>query len=213
MVYTISDIHGDLIKLNKMLELIDFSSEDHLYVLGDVIDRGNDSIKCLFKLHNMENVTILKGNHESMMEDYYNSNGMNRLWLGNGGYHTLSELERLKDKNVSETLDIIKTMKLYKLLEVNNNSFALVHAGLEFEDGNLTKTQWGDFMLWSRDFISDTEVGDGITVIFGHTPTKNIHGEHKIWHGTNKICIDCGAVFGGKLACLRLDDMEEFYVR
>ena len=35
-----SDIHGELDKFEQMLELIRFSDEDHLYILGDVIDRG-----------------------------------------------------------------------------------------------------------------------------------------------------------------------------
>ena len=34
-----------------------------------------------------------------------------------------------------------------------------------------------------------------------------------IWHGRNKIGIDCGCARGadGRLGCLRLDDMQEFY--
>ena len=40
MIYCVSDIHGELDKFEQMLELIRFSDEDHLYVLGDVIDRG-----------------------------------------------------------------------------------------------------------------------------------------------------------------------------
>ena len=40
MIYCVSDIHGELDKFEQMLELIRFSDEDHLYILGDVIDRG-----------------------------------------------------------------------------------------------------------------------------------------------------------------------------
>lgn len=39
MIYVISDIHGCYDKYIKMLEKIRFSSEDTLYVLGDVLDR------------------------------------------------------------------------------------------------------------------------------------------------------------------------------
>ena len=34
----------------------------------------------------------------------------------------------------------------------------------------------------------------------------------EIYHSHNNIVIDCGAAFGGRLACLRLEDMAEFYV-
>ena len=40
MIYCVSDIHGDLDKLERMMELIRFSDADHLYIIGDVIDRG-----------------------------------------------------------------------------------------------------------------------------------------------------------------------------
>ena len=40
VIYCMSDIHGELDKFERMLDLIHFSDEDHLYILGDVIDRG-----------------------------------------------------------------------------------------------------------------------------------------------------------------------------
>ena len=38
--YVISDIHGEYLKLIKMLRKIHFSEVDTMYVLGDVLDRG-----------------------------------------------------------------------------------------------------------------------------------------------------------------------------
>ena len=45
--YVISDMHGRFEEFKQMLELIDFSSSDTLYILGDVIDRGPDPIEML----------------------------------------------------------------------------------------------------------------------------------------------------------------------
>lgn len=53
------------------------------------------------------------------------------------------------------------------------------------------------------------------TVIFGHTPTVFINNKipMEIWHGDGKIGIDCSACFkGGRLAYLKLNNMEEFYI-
>ena len=47
MIYVLSDLHGMYDKFIQMLELIQFSSSDQLYILGDVVDRGKNSIKCL----------------------------------------------------------------------------------------------------------------------------------------------------------------------
>ena len=55
----------------------------------------------------------------------------------------------------------------------------------------------------------------GKTVIFGHTPTDHYQYRRpmSIYHGKNMIGIDCGCAYRdlGRLACLRLDDMKEFY--
>ena len=53
---------------------------------------------------------------------------------------------------------------------------------------------------------------DSIYIVTGHTPTLSITGKSEIYISNNNICIDCGAVFGGRLACLCLDTMKEFYV-
>jgi len=56
----------------------------------------------------------------------------------------------------------------------------------------------------------------GKTVIFGHAPTEFYQEDVplKIWNNNDKISIDCGS--GNehnacRLACLRIDDMTEFY--
>ena len=47
MTYTISDIHGEYDQFMTILEKIHFSDSDTLYVLGDVVDRGEHPIKVL----------------------------------------------------------------------------------------------------------------------------------------------------------------------
>ena len=61
------------------------------------------------------------------------------------------------------------------------------------------------------------------TVIFGHSGTYHYQQDNpmRIWYGKGLIGIDCGASYPeggdprsgriGRLACLRLDDMQEFY--
>ena len=44
MIYAVSDIHGNFDKYTKMLEKINFSPNDTLYILGDVIDHGMEEI-------------------------------------------------------------------------------------------------------------------------------------------------------------------------
>ena len=66
MKYVIADVHGDYEKYTKMLELIQFSEEDELYVLGDVLDRGENGLKILQDMMLRPNVIPILGNHEYM---------------------------------------------------------------------------------------------------------------------------------------------------
>ena len=78
-----------------------------------------------------------------------------------------------------------------------------------------------EFAVWERLPI-DAPVPEGYTLIFGHTPTIHYHSDNPltVWYGNRLIGIDCGSGFPinenaylekGRLACLRLDDMKEFY--
>lgn len=67
MTYVMSDIHGDLTGFQAMLEKINFSENDVLYILGDVIDRGLEGIAILQQIMATPNMVLLLGNHEHMM--------------------------------------------------------------------------------------------------------------------------------------------------
>ena len=69
MIYCVSDIHGELDKFERLLELIQFSDADQLYIIGDVIDRGAMGEDILQKIMSASNMTMLLGNHEQMCLD------------------------------------------------------------------------------------------------------------------------------------------------
>ena len=78
MNYAISDIHGCYKTLQVLFQQLESISIDNkYYFLGDYIDRGPDSRKVLdflMKLRNKnKDVVILRGNHEQMMLDNYNT--------------------------------------------------------------------------------------------------------------------------------------------
>jgi len=66
MSYVMSDLHGCYDKYMQMLEKIKFSDNDTLYILGDIIDRGDDGIKILLNMMNRNNTIPILGNHEYM---------------------------------------------------------------------------------------------------------------------------------------------------
>lgn len=223
MIYVMSDLHGEFDKFIEMLKTINFSSADTLYILGDILDRGNSSIKIIDYIRKPENknIHLIVGNHELLFTMYYANNQYLTAWIKNGGFSTYRELEEKGEEYTKELYEYLLKLPTYKIID----KFILVHAGLNIPENSenlsieeLMSLQDQDSLLWDRSFINSDKYFQDFTVICGHTPTINYMPENKkakILHSQGKIMIDCGAHFknlNGRLACLRLDDLEEFYV-
>lgn len=237
MIYVLSDIHGQKRRFDSILEQIDLRPEDTLYVLGDVIDRNPDGIKILRKLMAMPNVKMILGNHEHLMLDaLYHPHGDSKLdwgyqqrmnlWYRNGGNVTHNYLKRIRKSLRTEIFEYLSKLPLNEEVFVNGNRFILVHAApTELFQKYCAFTKYTTekaFALWYRFNEHDIHPCDG-TVVFGHTKTNHFQQGQplRIWYGPGLICVDCGCscpewddlscTQKGRLACLRLDDMKEFY--
>ena len=72
MRYVISDIHGEYGMCMSLLDEIGFSRQDTLYVCGDMVDKGNESVHLLKFMLNSPNVRCILGNHEySFLKAYW----------------------------------------------------------------------------------------------------------------------------------------------
>ncbi len=230
--YVMSDIHGNYDAYRKMLEKIHFSDEDMLYVLGDILDRGPHPIRIVLDLMKRPNVVCLAGNHEYMAMECLqfllkevNEMNLENLdagifeklsnWMLNGSASTTDEFHKLDVQTRKEVVEFLSEFDLYEEVCVNDKVYLLVHAGL----GNFTPERpiW-DYelyeLVWERPDYEVPYYPDKY-VITGHTPTECIPGNPRpgyIYRNNHHIAIDCGAGFGGRLACLCLETEEEFYV-
>ena len=64
MNYVIADIHGCYEEYLQLLNKINLAEEDHLYILGDTLDRGPQPMKVLLDCVNRKNVIYIIGNHD-----------------------------------------------------------------------------------------------------------------------------------------------------
>ena len=227
-VYCISDIHGERKAFHAMLEKIHLSAFDTLYVIGDVIDRGPDSITLLMEIMKMNNVQMLLGNHELMMLNYYvmqKGKPQADIWCHHGAHIPRADFEALTPWEQDRILDFLFKLPDSLDVEVNGRKFFLVHG---YPGENTHDAVWG------RPIDLQVEPPlPGRQLIVGHTPVplmrfrtnaeiedylrqlEREHGHVEILHAPGFIDIDCGCghQFPGRaLGCLRLDDMEEFYV-
>jgi serine/threonine protein phosphatase 1 len=205
------DLHGHYDEIKKLIGLVKPNNHDTLIFLGDYIDRGKQSfeiIEYMLELNQQYNCIFLKGNHEEMFMDYM-SGINNELYLYNGGDMTISSYSNhgfdigpythYTNRTYPKThLDFFADLKLYH----EDEKYIYVHAGL-FPNGTPLKKQSQNMLLWIREPFISSQQNFGKKVIFGHTPfSKPLNME-------NKIGIDTGIAYGGKLTCVILPD-EKF---
>lgn len=226
MHYVTADLHGEYDRYLAMLELINFSEIDTLYILGDIVDRGGiGGVDILLDVMDRPNVVILLGNHEAMCLKAVGQPDDERAmqhWRRNGGQVTFNALNRLPEEQRERVLEFLHALPDHLDLEVEEKLFHLVHA---FPADNTYDR------VWQRPGPkAESPFPDGRTVIAGHTPVcelwrhddnaimrylQNLGDGHlRIFHGNRYIDLDCACGYHipqRRMACLRLEDMTEFY--
>jgi len=204
-IFAIGDVHGCLSRLEDLMLRIDIDEqEDTLVFVGDYIDRGPDPkgvIDYILEMRRtVKRVICLLGNHEQMFQDYLLHRCDEDLYLGNGGVTTLASYgfnSKGKGRDLSFPDDhrqFYSELSLYYETE----AYIFAHAGLR--PATPLTEQGPEDLLWIRqDFISSA-YDFGKTVVFGHTPL------FKPLIEPNKIGIDTGAFYGGKLTCIELPE-------
>lgn len=229
MTYVVSDLHGSFEKFKKLLKEIRFNDNDVMYVVGDIVDYGEESIELLCDLSMRYNVIPIVGDHDfralkllGELDKMLSSRSMPSPeimaemteWIQDGGQKTMEGFKTLDEDMKEGILEYLEDMSLYEEVEVKGKKYLLVHAGIADFDND---TPLEDYM--PEDFIStpvdlNMPLIDGVTLIVGHVPTYEIDGAQrgKIYRTDGAIVMDCGAAFGEPLACLRLEDSKEFYI-
>ncbi len=228
MVYVMSDLHGMYELYIKMLDKIKLGEEDTLYILGDIVDRGPSGMEILLDIEGRSNVIALMGNHDLLAlgilshlnrgirdEELLELRSLINAWLYDGGRVTFDAFKALSYEDRCRVIRVLDSLRNYAEVNVNGTSYVLTHAGISgyCEDKELWEYKTEDFVFerldYSKPFFPSR------VLVSGHTPTAAIEGasEGRIYKTKGHIAVDCGAVFGFGLGCIRLDDGEEFYVK
>ena len=234
MIYVISDIHGCYNEYKKLLEKINFNEEDELFVLGDVVDRGPEPMKVLLDMMLRPNVYPIIGNHDYMaltllsklnveiteenVESQLSGNIMEAYmyWIQDGGKTTVDSFKKLNKTLKKEVLEYLKDFSLYEEVIVNGKTYILVHADLHGceEEKDLEEYTLADLIFYRADYTKRYFKDENTFLITGHTPTRLIHGNQKsfVYEENGHIAIDCGCVYGDRLAAYCLDNGKVEYV-
>lgn len=217
-IFAIGDLHGCVDEPSALLKHLEqkegLTEKDLVIFLGDYIDRGPSS-KGVVDLvldfrRRFPRTRFLKGNHEDMMMDFLGYGGsLGQAFLYNGGLETIQSYGISVFSSPHDMVGAIPPdhFKFYCELEsiIVVDKFAFVHAGLNpLRD---LYAQNDSDIYWIREEFLENIHSFHRTVIFGHTPHKEI-----FYHMPFKIGLDTGLVFGNKLSCLEIRSGKLFQV-
>lgn len=231
MIYCISDIHGEYDLFIQLLKEINFSSNDKMYICGDMIDKGKDSIKLLKFIKSNPNLIPIIGDHEYEFLKFYHllMADVEENFTSDDDKYILDLLKNyfpfdgaLLDWDIVEWLD---SLPYY----IEEDSFICVHAGLPLETtvgGQALDKIPETYLLYDKEFrFNDTYVPNTKCVFFGHTPNILISNDCKIslYEKTEKtsvssisnyykVNLDTGTWLYGVLGCFCVDTCKEYYV-
>lgn len=229
VIYAIGDIHGESSKLDLMHSMIRADARGRaadrkvVVYLGDYVDRGPDSAGVVERLvgdplPGFETV-FLKGNHEEFMLHFLETGDSASGWFHNGGLDTLEgygvevrghSLWRPDSGELRDALDeklpdshrrFLEALDLYHI----EGDYLFVHAGIR--PGRALEEQTAADMLWIRNRFLESNKDHGFMVVHGHTPRD--FPEIR----PNRIGIDTGAVYGGKLTALALEGEKRDFMQ
>lgn len=223
-ILAISDIHADYVSLKELLHKVNFNNQDYLFILGDIVEKGKNSLETLRYVMNLAkqpNVFVLMGNcdyipislrnnghypvREYFMSHYYTF--INEMCRNhNIELHLGDDFKPIIDKlynTYKEEFDFIA--KLPHVIETDKIIFA--HGGIDpmLRDDYLDPKE---IMKWDS-FIDSTDFTFNKYLVVGHTPTINYCEKIPSYNPyyvneRNIIAIDGGNVIkeSGQLNCL-----------
>lgn len=202
------DVHGNFSLLSEKQIEVNFNPEvDRLFLVGDCVDRGEQSVNVLKWLAEPY-VHCIRGNHEQMAIDYYNGDKSTYeewMYLRNGGawFINLSDAEQKRYVEAFQKLpyamDVATSTGLVGIVhaECLHHSWQQFLIDLHHNTGNIRESA-----IWGRTRIRTkyTDVVNGVDRVYaGHTVVDEV-----VTLG-NVTYIDTGAVFNGTLTFLQIN--------
>lgn len=159
MIHLIGDLQGCCDAFDRLLARIDFSpSRDHLYLLGDLVNRGPESLRTLERLVAYgDAVTCLLGNHDLHLLAV--AHGVRRQHKGDTFGDILAHPRR------QHWLDWLRRQRL----AVQAEGWLMVHAGV--------LPQWTAAQTLAEAaeverLLRGPGLGDFLQVMYGNTPAR-----------------------------------------
>lgn len=207
--FVVSDIHGHLTELNKLLTQWNPNTQT-LVLLGDYVDRGDYSKEVLDLTIHLQNtykdkVIVLLGNHDECLLDTLKGVKYGTPYSSITDYKVIQQFTQVD--NLTEQLDYyinyLESLKFYH----QEGKILFTHAGFNTELDNWQDSTKDDF-IWIRNHYIGNNNNTGLINVFGHTPGVAIIGHRCPSILTSRegfIGIDGGVHMRGRLNGIVVD--------
>ncbi|MFD3912187.1 polynucleotide kinase-phosphatase [Streptomyces sp. NPDC058603] len=213
----IGDIHGCRSELETLLGKLGYEDGAHpggrtAVFVGDLVDRGPDSPGVLRRVMGMVaegNALCVPGNHENKLGRWLKGKQVQHT---HGLAETVEQLEREDDAFRTRVREFIDGLVSHYVLD--GGKLVVCHAGLPEKYHGRTSGRVRSHALYGDTTGETDELGLPVrypwaeeyrgraAVVYGHTPVPNTS-----WIN-NTLCLDTGAVFGGRMTALRWPERE-----
>ncbi|GEN46144.1 metallophosphoesterase [Alkalibacillus haloalkaliphilus] len=184
-IILISDIHGSLDLFKKLLNKVDYTTDDYLFINGDLCEKGDNSLGVIHYVRQLssksERVFVTKGNcdilhryvfegHEAILD--YMKDGrksiLNEMLEVNDqaldDFHDINDLANYYYKNFKEEIDWLDSLPTAYETEQS----IIIHAGL-----NETLEQTDEKAALTTSSFYEKGHSEQKIVIVGHWPVSN----------------------------------------
>ena len=174
-VWVVGDVHGYFETLQELLKKLDYTDDDVIIFMGDLIDKGPNSKEVFELVTKADNFFSIRGNHEEMLRlsltPKYKGR-MKKSWLKYGGTETLKSINPDQEKAIIEAKKWIPVIEKFPTELVLDN-FRLVHAG--YNPLKSLEEQSNRDLMWNRDIFTSGNIFDlERQIIVGHTPIHDL---------------------------------------
>ncbi|MFG2652265.1 polynucleotide kinase-phosphatase [Streptomyces sp. NPDC048436] len=213
----IGDIHGCASELETLLGKLGYVDGAHpegrtAVFVGDLVDRGPDTPGVLRRVMAMVgggNALCVPGNHENKLGRHLKGR---KVQPTHGLAETIAQLEGESDEFRARVREFVDGLVSHYVLDAGK--LVVCHAGLPEKYHGRTSGRVRSHALYGDTTGETDEFGlpvrypwaedyrGSAAVVYGHTPVPTA-----TWLN-NTICLDTGAVFGGRLTALRWPERE-----
>ncbi|GAA3057035.1 polynucleotide kinase-phosphatase [Streptomyces glomeratus] len=213
----IGDVHGCASELESLLGKLGYVDGAHpegrtAVFVGDLVDRGPDSPGVLRRVMSMVasgNALCVPGNHENKFGRHLRGRKVQHT---HGLAETIAQMEGESEEFTQQVREFIDGLVSHYVLD--GGRLVVCHAGLPEKYHGRTSGRVRSHALYGDTTGETDEFGLPVrypwaedyrgraAVVYGHTPVPEA-----TWLN-NTICLDTGAVFGGKLTALRWPERQ-----